>query len=91
MNDKVPKSAKRPKVPGSGGSRKGKPNKITADLRAMIQGALADAGGRKYLVTQAKENPSAFLTLLGKTLPKEISGLDGSPIRHAVHVVWGNE
>ena len=31
------------------GRRKGEPNKITADVRAMILGALDAAGGMKYL------------------------------------------
>ena len=31
-----------------------------------------DAGGQEYLTQQAKENPSAFLMLVGKILPKEI-------------------
>jgi hypothetical protein len=55
----------------TGGRRKGTPNKFTRDLREMILGALADAGGRAYLVAQAKKNPSAFLTLLGKLLPRQ--------------------
>jgi len=32
-----------------GGSRKGVPNKITGDVRAMILGALDAAGGMEYL------------------------------------------
>ncbi len=55
------------------GSRKGKPNKISKELKEMIRGALDDAGGQEYLVAQAKENPTAFLTLLGKILPKDIN------------------
>lgn len=56
------------------GSRKGKPNKVTADLKDMLRGALVECGGQDYLVEQARSNPSAFLTLLGKTLPKELAG-----------------
>lgn len=40
-------------VKTGGGSRKGVPNKLTADLKAMILGALDKAGGEKYLLTQA--------------------------------------
>ena len=76
---KVPGSVK-PKLKPRGGSRKGKPNKVTADLRAMILGALDAAGGQDYLQRQAVENPNAFLTLVGKTLPKEITGPDGKAI-----------
>ena len=42
--------------PGSqktGGRQKGTPNKLTADVKAMILGALDKAGGEKYLLTQA--------------------------------------
>lgn len=56
----------------TGGRSKGTPNKVTADLRSMILGALEDAGGQEYLLTQAQQNPQAFLTLVGRTLPKEI-------------------
>jgi hypothetical protein len=80
--DKVPKSAKR--IPPKGGSRKGKPNKITKQLKEMILGALDDAGGQKYLLAQAHDNPSAFLSLIGKVLPAELkaelTGSDGGPI-----------
>lgn len=58
----------------TGGRTKGTPNKVSADLREMIHGALSDVGGREYLVSQAKENPTGFMTLLGKTLPKDITG-----------------
>jgi hypothetical protein len=36
-------------------------------------GALHDAGGQQYLTQQARENPTAFLTLLGKVLPTTIN------------------
>lgn len=64
---KVPKKAQ-PK----GGSRKGRPNKINKELKDMVLGALSDAGGQKYLSQQAIENPGAFMSLVGKLLPKEI-------------------
>ena len=49
------------------------PNKVTKELREMILGALDDVGGQKYLRQQASENPQAFLTLVGRTLPKDIN------------------
>jgi len=58
-------------VPGHRGGRVS-PNKITSDLKAMIEGALEDAGGRAYLARQAEENPTAFMVLVGKILPREI-------------------
>ena len=33
-----------------------------------------NVGGVEYFVMQAKENPVAFMTLIGKILPKEIVG-----------------
>jgi hypothetical protein len=39
----------------------------------MILGALHDAGGQRYLTQQARENPTAFLTLLGKVLPTTVN------------------
>lgn len=63
-----------------GGSRAGKPNKLTATLKSMILGALDDAGGQAYLATQAKEQPAAFLALLGKVLPTTLAGEDGGAI-----------
>lgn len=70
-----------------GGRGKGTPNKITGDLRAMIGAALAAAGGVEYLTVQAKANPSAFLTLVGKTLPKEVTGPGGAPLFEGVRFI----
>ena len=61
-----------------GGRTKGVPNKLTGDLKAMILGALSDAGGQKYLVAQAKDNPNAFMTLVGKVLPMTVANPDGT-------------
>lgn len=55
------------------GRRKGVPNKVTGDVRAMISRALIAAGGEAYLTEQAKENPPAFMALVGKTLPKDVT------------------
>ena len=72
MTDKVPKIAgKRPQP--KGGSRKGKPNKATALIKEMIEGALQDVGGQAYLARQAEENPTAFMGLLGRILPKDVN------------------
>lgn len=56
-----------------GGRKKGTPNKVTADLREMVFGALERVGGIDYLARQAEENPSAFIPLLGKAMPKELT------------------
>lgn len=62
----------RPKPIGAGRVA-GTPNKITADLKEMILGALSDVGGRQYLVLQAMINPGPFMNLIGKVLPKDIA------------------
>jgi len=62
------------KPPNSGGSRLGKPNKVTKALKEMILGALDAKGGEDWLIKQMDENPSAFLTLLGKVLPTTLTG-----------------
>lgn len=64
--------------PNRGNAGKGRPkgstNKITADIKAMVIGALNDAGGQAYLARQASENPAAFMTLVGKVLPLTVAG-----------------
>src|SRR5215469_6613488 len=58
--------------PNAGKGRpKGAANRMNRTLREMILGALDDAGGQAYLAEQARENPVAFLTLLGRVLPRE--------------------
>lgn len=75
----VPKSARpQPK----GGSRKGIPNRVTKELKDMILGALDKAGGETYLMERAQDpkTASAFLTLVGKVLPMQVTGANGGPI-----------
>jgi hypothetical protein len=55
-----------------GGRRAGTPNKVTKELRVMVLEALDRAGGVAYLTKQAHANPTAFLSLVGKLLPREI-------------------
>lgn len=77
---KVVESAKR-KPPAAGiGRQKGVPNKLTKALKDMILGALDDAGGQKYLAEQAERNPAAFMTLVGKVLPLQVTGEGGGPV-----------
>jgi hypothetical protein len=64
----------------TGGRQKGTLNKLTSDVKDMIVGALSDAGGRKYLLAQAIEHPAAFMTLVGKVLPLQVSGEGGGPV-----------
>lgn len=49
----------------------GRANKITRDLREIIEQAFHKAGGRDYLVRVAQRRPDVFLALLGKIIPQE--------------------
>ena len=66
--------------PGAG-RKKGVPNKVTADIKAMVLGALDRAGGEEYMLEQARSNPNAFLTLVGKVLPTQITGPNDGPVQ----------
>ena len=79
--DKVSKSTRKPPVATR--SRKGVPNKATAAIKDMIRSALDEAGGVEYLVGCAKDpkTASAFLGLVGKILPMQVTGEDGGAIK----------
>jgi hypothetical protein len=65
------------------GRPKGVPNKATTALKDMILKALDEAhpdGGIEYLKLQAGENPTAFLSLVGKVLPTTLQGDPANPI-----------
>lgn len=66
-----------------GGRVKGTPNRVTATLKEAIlmaaDGAHPD-GMAGYLTEQAKKNPTAFLTLLGKVLPTTLANDPMNPI-----------
>ena len=86
MNDGLKNGAK--PVVGDGtpgpGRPKGMPNKTTALLKDAILQAATQAGGDAgmvgYLAEQAKRNPGAFMALLGKVLPMQVTGADGAPL-----------
>jgi hypothetical protein len=63
-----------------GGRKKGTPNKVTGTLKEMILQALADAGGTAYLQEQSKKNPTAFLSLVGRVLPLQVSDSQKEPM-----------
>ncbi len=63
-----------------GGSRKGIPNKTTADIKAMLEIALEKAGGSQYLYEQSVENPKAFMALVAKLIPNQHTGAGGEPL-----------
>lgn len=59
--------------PKTGGRVAGVSNSITKDLKTMIQGALEAKGGQVWLEKMMDEQPQAMLSLIGKTLPKDIN------------------
>lgn len=64
---------RKPGTPKTGGRKKGTPNKLTATVKEAIERAFHEVGGHAYLVKQAKENPQAFITLLGKVIPLQVA------------------
>ena len=83
MDGTVPKKCRpQPK----GGSRKGVPNKINADVKAMILEALHNAGGIEYLTARAEDNPKAFMALLGRVLPMTVAVDPNAPLAGVVLV-----
>lgn len=56
------------------GRPKGVPNKSTKAIKEMVIAALDKAGGIDYLLVQAHDNPTAFLTLVGKVIPLQVNG-----------------
>lgn len=76
-------------LPGAGPGRpKGKPNKVSSDIKAMILTALGNAGGASYLEERANDprTAAAFLGLVGKVLPMTIAGDPNAP--HKVIFEW---
>lgn len=69
------------KMPISPGRPKGTPNKNTTEVKNMILEALSKAGGVKYLTKQATENPKAFMALIGRVLPMQVTGEGGGPLQ----------
>ena len=66
----------------TGGRQQGTPNKENKALREMILQALTEqpGGGVEYFKKQAFENPGAFMTILGKILPTQVSGDQDNPV-----------
>src|SRR3954451_17146322 len=72
----------------TGGRVAGTPNKLSKALKEMILGALDDAGGQAYLMRQAEEIPTAFMTLLGKVLPTTLAGDSHNPINSIARIQY---
>ena len=71
-------------LPGAGPGRpKGGSNKNTAAIKDMILTALSNAGGAEYLERRANDpkTAAAFLGLVGKVLPLQVTGEGGDAIQ----------
>lgn len=68
------------KRPGQG---KRGPNKVTREVKTMVLQALDKAGGVAYLERCARDPKlaSAFLTLVGKVIPLQVTGPGGGPVQ----------
>lgn len=83
LNKQVQPIKRKPPAAGMG-RVKGSLNKTTALLKDAILKAATDAGNgdmAAYLAQQARDNPGPFLSLLGKVLPMQVTGLDDGPIQ----------
>lgn len=69
--------------PGAG-RKKGVPNKLSGDLKAMILEALGREGGVEYLCNVAQEDRKAFCALLGRVLPMQVTGDAENPVRFVI-------
>ncbi len=56
------------------GRPKGLANKLTVEVKQMVLEALEGAGGVSYLISKADTHPAAFLALVGKVIPLQVTG-----------------
>lgn len=65
------------------GRPKGSVNKVPGEVKAMILAALDGVGGIAYLQERANDprTQTAFLSLVGKVLPLQVTGENGGPIQ----------
>lgn len=56
------------------GRKPGVPNKLNAAVKECILEAFHKVGGVEYLAQQARENPVAFMSLLGRIVPTDNTG-----------------
>ena len=66
--------------PANSGRRPGQQNHTTVKVKEAILKAFDQVGGHQYLIGIALTDPRTFCTLVGRVLPSELSGPDGSPI-----------
>ncbi len=68
------------------GRPKGSLDKGNAQIRELIVTALNNVGGVEYLEKKAETQPQAFLSLIGKVMPTQVTGVDGKDIN--VSIKW---
>lgn len=68
------------------GRPKGSLDQNNKQLREMILEALEKKGGAAYLAEQADKSPAAFLSLLGKVLPMQVTGEGGGPLETVLKI-----
>lgn len=54
------------------GRPKGSTGHQNKAIKDMILASLDEVGGKDYFVRQAMENPTAYLALVGKVVPKDL-------------------
>ena len=64
----------------TGGRKKGSINKENKAIREMVLEALDLAGGSEYLYKQSQDNPTAFISLIAKVMPTQVTGDPNQPI-----------
>lgn len=84
----APVKQTRKKLPPGPGRPKGVPNKTTGLIKDMITQALEGAGGVDYLIERAQDpkTAGAFLTLVGKVLPVQVTGDGGGPVKTVARI-----
>lgn len=68
------------------GRPKGSKNKVPGQIKEMVIMALGNVGGVAYLEEQAKANPNAFMTLVGKVIPLQVNHADNEGGR--LEITW---
>ena len=58
----------------TGGRVAGTPNKATKAVKDAVIEAFELAGGVKYLVQVAKDDPKTFLSIVAKVIPLQVEG-----------------
>ena len=86
---------KQSKVSGrKGGARegagrpKGSLDKGNAMIRELIVQTLDNLGGTQYLESVAHSHPAAFMALIGKTMPLQVTGEGGGPVQQSIRVTF---